>query len=105
MPKTPTHPPSSDDTTCNSVLTMPRSLLPTMAPGCGLEVPQSQCPCPQDALEITGTFKQCKSNLVKEGFDPNVIQDRLFFRDNARKSYVPLTPDTFAAIRDMKLSL
>ncbi|XP_048145894.1 very long-chain acyl-CoA synthetase-like [Corvus hawaiiensis] len=59
----------------------------------------------QDALEITGTFKQCKSNLVKEGFDPSVIRDRLFFRDNARKSYVPLTPDTFAAIRDMKLSL
>lgn len=59
----------------------------------------------QDALEITGTFKQCKSNLVKEGFDPSVIRDRLFFRDNARKSYVPLTPDTFAAIQDMKLSL
>ncbi|NXW61115.1 S27A2 synthetase, partial [Eurystomus gularis] len=35
----------------------------------------------QDALEITGTFKQCKSNLVKEGFDPNVIRDPLFFRD------------------------
>ncbi|NWU50629.1 S27A2 synthetase, partial [Dromas ardeola] len=36
----------------------------------------------QDALEITGTFKQCKGNLVKEGFDPNVIKDPLFFRDD-----------------------
>ncbi|XP_015471979.1 very long-chain acyl-CoA synthetase-like [Parus major] len=59
----------------------------------------------QDALEITGTFKQCKNNLVKEGFDPAVVRDRLFFRDDARKSYVPLTAATFAAIRDMKLSL
>ncbi|NXQ64187.1 S27A2 synthetase, partial [Anthoscopus minutus] len=59
----------------------------------------------QDALEITGTFKQCKSNLVKEGFDPNLIRDRLFFRDDARKSYVPLSPDTFAAIQAMELSL
>ncbi|XP_009071831.1 PREDICTED: very long-chain acyl-CoA synthetase-like, partial [Acanthisitta chloris] len=59
----------------------------------------------QDALEITGTFKQCKGNLVKEGFDPHIIKDPLFFRDDANKSYVPLTPDTFAAIRDKKLSL
>ncbi|XP_068034639.1 long-chain fatty acid transport protein 2-like [Anomalospiza imberbis] len=59
----------------------------------------------QDALEITGTFKQCKSNLVKEGFDPELVGDRLFFRDAARRSYVPLSPATFAAIRDMRLAL
>ncbi|NXD88800.1 S27A2 synthetase, partial [Halcyon senegalensis] len=34
----------------------------------------------QDALEVTGTFKQCKSNLVREGFDPGVVRDPLFFR-------------------------
>ncbi|GAB0202168.1 bile acyl-CoA synthetase [Grus japonensis] len=59
----------------------------------------------QDALEITGTFKQCKGNLVKEGFDLNVIKDPLFFRDDKKKSYVPLNPDTYAAILDMKLNL
>lgn len=62
-------------------------------------------PSPQDALEITGTFKQCKGNLVKEGFDPNVIKDPLFFRDDKKKSYVPLNPDIYAAILDMKLNL
>ncbi|NXF42134.1 S27A2 synthetase, partial [Nyctibius bracteatus] len=36
----------------------------------------------QDALEITGTFKQCKGHLVKEGFNPDVIKDPLFFRDD-----------------------
>ncbi|XP_027486966.1 very long-chain acyl-CoA synthetase-like isoform X1 [Corapipo altera] len=59
----------------------------------------------QDALEITGTFKQSKSNLVREGFDPQLVRDPLFFRDDSRRSYVPLTPDTFAAIQDMRLSL
>ncbi|XP_050174869.1 long-chain fatty acid transport protein 2-like [Myiozetetes cayanensis] len=59
----------------------------------------------QDALEITGTFKQCKSNLVREGFDPQLVQDPLFFRDNSRRSYVPLTQATFDAIQAMRLSL
>ncbi|NWU39465.1 S27A2 synthetase, partial [Hylia prasina] len=35
-----------------------------------------------DSLEITGTFKQCKSNLVREGFDPGLVRDPLFFRDD-----------------------
>ncbi|NXO01100.1 S27A2 synthetase, partial [Rhinopomastus cyanomelas] len=34
----------------------------------------------QDTLEITGTFKLRKGHLVKEGFDPNVVRDPLFFR-------------------------
>ncbi|NXA19888.1 S27A2 synthetase, partial [Ibidorhyncha struthersii] len=59
----------------------------------------------QDALEITGTFKQCKGNLVKEGFDPNIIKDPLFFRDDKIKSYVPLNAATYAAIMDRKLNL
>ncbi|NXN33915.1 S27A2 synthetase, partial [Nycticryphes semicollaris] len=36
----------------------------------------------QDALEVTGTFKQCKGNLVKEGFHPDVVKDPVFFRDD-----------------------
>ncbi|XP_074786101.1 long-chain fatty acid transport protein 5 isoform X4 [Athene noctua] len=59
----------------------------------------------QDALEVTGTFKQCKGNLVRDGFDPGATRDPLFFRDDTKKSYVPLSPDTFAAIQDMRLSL
>ncbi|NXR78619.1 S27A2 synthetase, partial [Pycnonotus jocosus] len=59
----------------------------------------------QDALEVTGTFKQCKTHLVQEGFDPALVRDPLFFRDVTQGCYVPLTPATFAAIRDMKLSL
>uniref|UniRef100_A0A8B9PC48 Long-chain-fatty-acid--CoA ligase n=1 Tax=Apteryx owenii TaxID=8824 RepID=A0A8B9PC48_APTOW len=59
----------------------------------------------QEALEITGTFKQCKGNLVREGFDPNVIKDPLFFLDEAKKSYVPLSPDVYADILEKRLKL
>uniref|UniRef100_A0A8B9SSN6 long-chain-fatty-acid--CoA ligase n=1 Tax=Anas platyrhynchos TaxID=8839 RepID=A0A8B9SSN6_ANAPL len=59
----------------------------------------------QEALEITGTFKQCKGNLVREGFDPTIIKDPLFFRDEKKKSYVPMNTDIHAAIREAKINL
>ncbi|NWI62208.1 S27A5 synthetase, partial [Todus mexicanus] len=59
----------------------------------------------QAALEITGTFKQCKSNLVREGFDPALVRDPLFVRHDPKKSYVPLDASTYAAILDGKFNL
>ncbi|XP_069737574.1 long-chain fatty acid transport protein 2-like [Phaenicophaeus curvirostris] len=59
----------------------------------------------QDALEITGTFKQLKAKLVREGFDPKAISDPLFFRHDSQKSYVPLDSDLHQAILDMKFNL
>lgn len=35
----------------------------------------------QTQIEATGTFKQRKVDLVKQGFDPGAIDDRLFFND------------------------
>jgi fatty-acyl-CoA synthase len=40
-------------------------------------------------IEITGTFKHRKVELVKEGFDPSGLSDPLFFLDGER-GYVPL---------------
>jgi fatty-acyl-CoA synthase len=40
-------------------------------------------------IEVTGTFKHRKVELVKEGFDPAAISDPLFFLDGER-GYVPL---------------
>jgi fatty-acyl-CoA synthase len=40
-------------------------------------------------IEITGTFKHRKVELVKEGFDPGALRDSLFFLDGER-GYVPL---------------
>jgi fatty-acyl-CoA synthase len=41
-------------------------------------------------LDTTGTFKHRKVDLVRDGFDPAMIPDPLYFRDDARGRYVPL---------------
>jgi fatty-acyl-CoA synthase len=43
-------------------------------------------------IEITGTFKHRKVELVKEGFDPATVPDSVLFADPGAKSYVPLQP-------------
>uniref|UniRef100_A0A8C7E8G2 long-chain-fatty-acid--CoA ligase n=1 Tax=Nothoprocta perdicaria TaxID=30464 RepID=A0A8C7E8G2_NOTPE len=59
----------------------------------------------QEALEITGTFKQRKGNLVREGFDPNVITEPLFVLDAAKGTYVPLSAAVYRDILEMRLKL
>ncbi|KAH0626658.1 hypothetical protein JD844_001752 [Phrynosoma platyrhinos] len=59
----------------------------------------------REALEITGTFKQCKGHLVKEGFDPAIINDPLYFLDDSEKCYVPMTQEIFSSITEKKLKL
>jgi fatty-acyl-CoA synthase len=49
-------------------------------------------------LEITGTFKQRKVELVKDGFDPRAIADPLYWLDPASGRYEPLTADAHAKI-------
>ena len=41
-------------------------------------------------MEITGTFKHRKVDLVREGFDPRQIRDPLYFRDPGAGRFVPL---------------
>ncbi|KAH0626657.1 hypothetical protein JD844_001751 [Phrynosoma platyrhinos] len=59
----------------------------------------------KESLEVTGTFKQCKSQLVKEGFDPAIISDPLYFLDDIEKCYVPMTQQIFSSITEKKLRL
>ncbi|KAK9395677.1 very long-chain acyl-CoA synthetase-like [Crotalus adamanteus] len=59
----------------------------------------------REALEITGTFKQCKNQLVKEEFDPITITEPLFFLDNSEKSFVPLTLQIYHSITEKKRKL
>ena len=44
----------------------------------------------QQEIEVTGTFKHRKVELVKEGFDPSVIKEPLYFLDPVDGQYVPL---------------
>ncbi|CAJ1049428.1 very long-chain acyl-CoA synthetase-like [Xyrichtys novacula] len=58
----------------------------------------------QNALELTGTFKQLKKTLAEEGFDPAAIKDPLFYLED-NNSYVPMTQETFNAISEGRTRL
>jgi fatty-acyl-CoA synthase len=49
-------------------------------------------------MEITGTFKLKKADLVKDGFDPSRIDDPLYWFNPARARYEPLTHEVYAGI-------
>jgi fatty-acyl-CoA synthase len=56
-------------------------------------------------LEITGTFKQRKVDLVRDGFDPAAIRDPLYWFNHATGRYEPLTRDVMAAITSGRMKL
>jgi len=56
-------------------------------------------------LDATETFKQKKQQLVREGFEPQTLDDRLFFRDPASGAYQPLDADIYAGIVDGAIRL
>jgi fatty-acyl-CoA synthase len=56
-------------------------------------------------IEVTGTFKQRKVDLVREGFDPSAIGDPLYFLDPDSGVYERLTPARYADILEGKVKL
>ncbi|RLU02066.1 MAG: long-chain-acyl-CoA synthetase [Ketobacter sp.] len=59
----------------------------------------------RDEHEITGTFKNRKVELKKEGFDPELSADPVFMLDPKAEAYVPLTPDHFQQIQRGEIRL
>jgi fatty-acyl-CoA synthase len=57
------------------------------------------------ALDVTGTFKQRKIDLVREGFDPAAITDPLYWLNPAFGNYELLTPAHFADIVEGRVKL
>jgi fatty-acyl-CoA synthase len=51
-------------------------------------------------IDVTGTFKQRKVDLVREGFDPSTIADPLYVLDPDTAKYERLTPERYADIID-----
>ncbi len=47
----------------------------------------------QKEMEVTGTFKHRKVELVKEGYEPTAVGDPLFFLDPVTSQYVRLTKE------------
>lgn len=54
----------------------------------------------RDAIDATNSFKQLKTQLQQEGFDPSVIKDPLYFLDPDLNIYVELTPELYTKIID-----
>jgi fatty-acyl-CoA synthase len=44
----------------------------------------------KDRIDVTGTFKQNKVALAREGFDLTVVRDAIYFDDPVQEAYVPL---------------
>ena len=44
----------------------------------------------QSEIEVTGTFKQRKLDLVKDGFDPKLTADAIYFNDPQARAFVPM---------------
>jgi fatty-acyl-CoA synthase len=53
----------------------------------------------QDRIAVTATFKHQKAELVREGFDPAVSDDTIFFDDPLRQAYVRLDGALFERIK------
>ncbi|XP_061831311.1 long-chain fatty acid transport protein 2-like [Nerophis lumbriciformis] len=52
----------------------------------------------KEEVEVTGTFKQVKVQLVEQNYDPSRVSDPLFILDDKHKSFVPLTHHVYTAI-------
>lgn len=59
----------------------------------------------QKEIESTGTFKQRKVDLVKEGFEPQKITDRLAFNHRGKNRFVPLDAALYEEIQSGSVRL
>jgi fatty-acyl-CoA synthase len=59
----------------------------------------------QAEIEVTGTFKHRKLELVKQGFDPALIAEPLYFADASAGGWVPLDAALHARIARGELRL
>jgi fatty-acyl-CoA synthase len=58
-----------------------------------------------ETLDTTETFKQKKHQLVREGFDPRLVKEQLFFREPKSGAYCELNAAGYGRIVDGKVRL
>jgi fatty-acyl-CoA synthase len=58
----------------------------------------------EGAMDVTSTFKHKKTDLVEQGFNPDVVKDELYFRDDAKGKYVPLDKALYQKIVSQEFS-
>jgi fatty-acyl-CoA synthase len=50
-------------------------------------------------IDITGTFKYSKTELIRQGYDPETTQDTLYFDDPELGAYVRLNHEVYGRIQ------
>jgi fatty-acyl-CoA synthase len=53
----------------------------------------------RNEMEVTGTFKYTKSELIRQGYDPAVIADVVYFNDAERQAFVRLDPSLYGRLQ------
>jgi len=56
-------------------------------------------------IEVTGTFKYKKTDLVKDGFDPSVVKDQMYYASTSENDYIDLDANVFKKISDHEMKL
>jgi fatty-acyl-CoA synthase len=59
----------------------------------------------QPQIEVTGTFKQKKVDLVRDGFNPAATGDPIFLNDPEKRAFVPLDPALYGKIERGEIRL
>ena len=59
----------------------------------------------QKEMQMTSTFKQQKTHLVREGFDVTKIQDPLYYLNVRSKTYEPLDQSVYSSIMSGKIGV
>ena len=52
----------------------------------------------RNEIDLTGTFKYTKTDLVRQGFDPLATVDALYFNHPDKGGFVPLDPALYEEI-------
>ena len=71
-----------------------------------LQLPAYACPLfirLQTQMETTGTFKHKKGDLKKSGFNPNAVNDPLYYWDGAHQKFTRLDADAYDAIEQQEI--
>ncbi|XP_002732215.1 long-chain fatty acid transport protein 6-like [Saccoglossus kowalevskii] len=82
--------------------------LPTFYSHITSSLPHYACPRflrIQEDIVTTGTFKYTKTHLVEDGYDPNVVDEPLYFMDVDRKTFSVLDKNAFQKIMIGKAKL
>ncbi|CAH0404706.1 unnamed protein product [Chilo suppressalis] len=58
-----------------------------------------------ESVDMTGTFKMRKVDLQKEGYDPSVVKDKLYYLDPKLDKYLPLGVEEYNKIMTGQIRL